>query len=88
MTFIAPFNNIKKKDFHYMGNVTLCVFKTSFIFPLRMMMSLLITFYYLEIVILSFPWRQRGVWILYISFYIEMYIVILYTYLNKSLLQP
>lgn len=71
-----------------MGNLTLCVFKTSFIFPLRIVISLLMTFYYLEIIILSFPWRELGVWIPYISFYIEIYIVLLYTYLNKSLPQP
>lgn len=55
------------------------------------MISLLITLYYLEIKIVSFPWRELGVWIpssSYYFFYIEIYSVIIHTYLNKFLPQP
>lgn len=51
-------------------------------------MSLLVTLYYLEITILSFPWGELEVWIPYYSSYIEIYHVILHTYLDESLAQP
>lgn len=50
-------------------------------------MSLLVTLYYLEITILSFPWRELEVWIPHYSSYIEIYNVISHMYLNESLPQ-